>query len=150
VGTRPNHTRGPGASRTARSCGQYGATATRQYCSSASATRGSPSAKVDEPARGGRQGDPRRASADVVEVSPPFDHAEITALAVATVVCDVLALIARSGRPTPGAPHERHRLARADQQSRTPVYAPSGGIRPVTIAPHSCQLQRHDGCRRWT
>lgn len=42
-------------------------------------------------------------AADVVEVSPPFDHAEITSLAAATVVYDVLALIARSGGRA--APH---------------------------------------------
>ncbi|MFT4041176.1 MAG: arginase family protein, partial [Thermomicrobiales bacterium] len=37
---------------------------------------------------------------DVVEVSPPFDHAEITALAGATVANDLIALhaIARRGR----------------------------------------------------
>jgi len=35
-------------------------------------------------------------AADVVEVSPPFDHAEITSLAAATVVYDILALMARS------------------------------------------------------
>jgi agmatinase len=34
-------------------------------------------------------------AADVVEVSPPFDHAEITSLAAATVIYDVLALMAR-------------------------------------------------------
>jgi agmatinase len=34
-------------------------------------------------------------SGDVVEVSPPYDHAEITALAAATVVYDLLTLIAR-------------------------------------------------------
>ena len=32
---------------------------------------------------------------DVVEVSPPYDHAEITALAAATVVYDLLTLLAR-------------------------------------------------------
>ena len=39
---------------------------------------------------------------DVVEVSPPFDHAEITALAAATVVWDYLAL--RAARTAGGAP----------------------------------------------
>jgi agmatinase len=34
---------------------------------------------------------------DVVEVSPPYDHAEITALAAATVVYDMLTLLARGG-----------------------------------------------------
>ena len=33
--------------------------------------------------------------ADVVEVSPAYDHAEVTALAAANVVYDLLALIAR-------------------------------------------------------
>jgi agmatinase len=35
-------------------------------------------------------------AADVVEVSPPYDHAEITSLAAATVLYDVTALIARA------------------------------------------------------
>ncbi len=35
-------------------------------------------------------------AADVVEVSPPYDHAEVTALAAATVVYDVLAVMAAS------------------------------------------------------
>lgn len=35
-------------------------------------------------------------AADVVEVSPPFDHAEITSLAAATVVYDVIAVMARA------------------------------------------------------
>jgi agmatinase len=38
-------------------------------------------------------------AADVVEVSPPYDHAEITSLAAATVIYDIIALIAR---PHPG------------------------------------------------
>jgi agmatinase len=36
--------------------------------------------------------------ADVVEVAPAYDHAEITALAAATVVFDVITLLARRGR----------------------------------------------------
>lgn len=36
------------------------------------------------------------AGADVVEVSPPYDHAEITALAAAQVAYELLALLARS------------------------------------------------------
>jgi agmatinase len=35
-------------------------------------------------------------AADVVEVSPPYDHAEITSLAAATVVYDVVGLMARA------------------------------------------------------
>ncbi len=35
-------------------------------------------------------------AADVVEVSPPYDHAEITALAAATVIYDVIAVMARA------------------------------------------------------
>jgi agmatinase len=35
--------------------------------------------------------------ADLVEVSPPFDHAEITALAGASVLLDVICLIASEG-----------------------------------------------------
>lgn len=35
-------------------------------------------------------------AADVVEVSPPYDHAEITSLAAATVVYDVIAVMARA------------------------------------------------------
>ena len=35
-------------------------------------------------------------AADVVEVSPPYDHAEITSLAAATVLYDVLAVMARA------------------------------------------------------
>jgi arginase family enzyme len=38
-------------------------------------------------------------SGDVVEVSPPYDHAEITALAAATVVYDLLTLMARASTP---------------------------------------------------
>jgi agmatinase len=38
------------------------------------------------------------AGADVVEVSPPYDHAELTALAAAQVIYELLALLAR----TPG------------------------------------------------
>ena len=34
---------------------------------------------------------------DVVEVSPPYDHAEVTAIAAATVVHDLLTLLARRG-----------------------------------------------------
>jgi agmatinase len=34
--------------------------------------------------------------ADVVEVSPPYDHAEVTALAAATVVFDMITLLARA------------------------------------------------------
>jgi agmatinase len=37
-------------------------------------------------------------AADVVEVSPPYDHAKITSLAAATVVYDVLGLMARAAR----------------------------------------------------
>jgi agmatinase len=36
--------------------------------------------------------------ADVVEVAPAYDHAEITALAAATVVFDLITLLARRGR----------------------------------------------------
>jgi agmatinase len=38
----------------------------------------------------------RIAGADVVEVSPPYDHAEITALAAAQIVYELLALLART------------------------------------------------------
>jgi agmatinase len=38
-------------------------------------------------------------AADVVEVSPPYDHAEITSLAAATVVYDVVAVMARAKEP---------------------------------------------------
>ena len=34
-------------------------------------------------------------SADLVEVSPAYDHAEITSIAAATVIFDILALLAR-------------------------------------------------------
>jgi agmatinase len=34
-------------------------------------------------------------SADVVEVAPPFDHGEITSLAAATVIFDLITLLAR-------------------------------------------------------
>jgi agmatinase len=40
-------------------------------------------------------------AADVVEVSPPYDHAEITSLAAATVIYDVIAVMARSHRDQP-------------------------------------------------
>ena len=36
--------------------------------------------------------------ADVVEVSPPYDHAELTALAAANVVYEFLGLFALAGR----------------------------------------------------
>lgn len=35
-------------------------------------------------------------AADVVEVAPAYDHAEITSLAAATVVFDIVTLMARS------------------------------------------------------
>jgi len=40
---------------------------------------------------------------DVVEVSPPYDHAEITALAAATVAHDWLCLLAeaKGAKPAP-------------------------------------------------
>lgn len=38
------------------------------------------------------------AGADVVEVSPPYDHAELTALAAAHVVYELLALVARAAK----------------------------------------------------
>jgi agmatinase len=41
-------------------------------------------------------------AADVVEVSPPFDHAEITSLAAATVIYDVIAVMARTHRDRNG------------------------------------------------
>jgi agmatinase len=34
-------------------------------------------------------------SADLVEVSPAYDHAEITAIAAATVIFDIIALLAK-------------------------------------------------------
>jgi agmatinase len=34
-------------------------------------------------------------SADLVEVSPAYDHAEITSIAAATVIFDIIALLAR-------------------------------------------------------
>jgi agmatinase len=40
-------------------------------------------------------------AADVVEVSPPFDHAEITSLAAATVIYDVIAVMARAQKGQP-------------------------------------------------
>jgi agmatinase len=36
--------------------------------------------------------------ADVVEVAPAYDHAEVTALAAATVIFDMIALLARRGK----------------------------------------------------
>ena len=36
--------------------------------------------------------------ADVVEVAPAYDHAEVTALAAATVIFDMIALLALLGR----------------------------------------------------
>jgi len=46
-------------------------------------------------------------SADVVEVSPPFDHAELTSLAAATLVYELVALLAgrmETGEPSPSLP----------------------------------------------
>jgi agmatinase len=37
----------------------------------------------------------RLVSADVVEVSPPYDHADLTSLAAATVVYELVCLLAR-------------------------------------------------------
>jgi agmatinase len=34
--------------------------------------------------------------ADVVEVAPAYDHAEVTALAAATVIFDMITLLARA------------------------------------------------------
>lgn len=39
---------------------------------------------------------------DVVEVAPPYDHAEITALAGATLALELICLYARTGRRRPG------------------------------------------------
>lgn len=46
------------------------------------------------------------AGMDVVEVAPPYDVAEITALAAATLVWDYLALIAEAGLRNPGMQQE--------------------------------------------
>ena len=43
----------------------------------------------------------RLAGADVVEVSPPYDHAELTALAAANVVYELLGLFALADAPSP-------------------------------------------------
>jgi len=40
-------------------------------------------------------------AADVVEVSPPFDHAEVTSLAAATLVYEIISLMARSAAKEP-------------------------------------------------
>jgi len=40
----------------------------------------------------------RLVGADVVEVSPPYDHAELTALAAANVAYEMLSLFARGAR----------------------------------------------------
>jgi agmatinase len=37
--------------------------------------------------------------ADVVEVAPAYDHAEVTAIAAATVIFDLITLLARDGKP---------------------------------------------------
>jgi agmatinase len=39
-------------------------------------------------------------AADLVEVSPPYDHAEITSLAAATLGYEITSLMARAGSPT--------------------------------------------------
>jgi agmatinase len=39
--------------------------------------------------------------ADVVEVAPPYDQAEVTSIAAATVIFDLLALLARARNPSP-------------------------------------------------
>ena len=40
------------------------------------------------------------AGADVVEVAPAYDHAETTAIAAATVIFDLITLLARKGMGT--------------------------------------------------
>jgi agmatinase len=45
----------------------------------------------------------RLVGADIVEVAPPYDHAEITALAAANLVYELLALFALDARPTGAA-----------------------------------------------
>jgi agmatinase len=46
--------------------------------------------------------------ADVVEVAPAYDHAEITCVAAATVVFDLLSLIVANANGTaPGHPADR-------------------------------------------
>ena len=42
----------------------------------------------------------RLVSADVVEVSPPYDHAELTSLAAATVVYELVCLLAGTMEPS--------------------------------------------------
>ncbi|HEY5820846.1 MAG TPA: agmatinase [Propionibacteriaceae bacterium] len=44
--------------------------------------------------------------ADVVEVSPPYDHAELTSIAAANVVYDLLGLLALRHDPTRSDPHQ--------------------------------------------
>jgi agmatinase len=44
---------------------------------------------------------------DVVEVSPPYDHAEITALAAATVVWEYLALVAAAHKRRQQQAHQQ-------------------------------------------
>jgi agmatinase len=49
------------------------------------------------------------AGADVVEVSPPYDHAELTSLAAANVVYELLGLLALQAAPQSSAPEQANR-----------------------------------------
>jgi agmatinase len=53
--------------------------------------------------------------ADVVEVAPAYDHAEITCIAAATVVFDLLSLIVANSSPSPVRPHQAAEVARLSQ-----------------------------------
>jgi hypothetical protein len=69
---------------------------------------------------------------DVVEVAPPYDVAEITALAAATMVFEYLALIVRPPRsPIRLWTRRRQRRHRAaDLGSRSSILSPRGDLVP--------------------
>jgi agmatinase len=58
--------------------------------------------------------------ADVVEVAPAYDHAEVTAIAAATVIFDLITLMARKGLPAVAVHYlvERPAIGVADERER--------------------------------
>jgi agmatinase len=48
----------------------------------------------------------RVVGADIVEVSPPYDHAQVTGIAAAHVGYEILSIMASTGPPAPGTRHD--------------------------------------------
>ena len=71
-------------------------------------------------------------SADLVEVSPAYDHAEITAIAAATVIFDIIALLARRVLTRSGNLVARRRLGSQSWAASVRTRASSAGRVNIT------------------